>query len=657
MIAGFRKSLRSWATVLLLLLALIAIVVTGFGTDGFGGLGSLGGGTGQSEPLAKVEGVTIEASDVTERVNRAFGDARQQQPTLDMASFLAQGAFEGILKQTVIGQAIRHYADERGLVASERMVDREIVNIPAFRNFTGQFDQASFQAALARERISERRLRDDIANSLIVRQLVGPVALGMRAPQGVAREYASLLLERRRGMIGAIPAAIMAAGINPTDAELARFYRQRRAEFTLPERRVIQYALIGPEQVAAAAAATDAEIAQVYRSSQARFGPRETRTLQHLVLQDRAAAQQAAAQLRGGADFSEVASRLGFAAADLTVANQTRDSFARQAPAEVAAAAFATARGQIAGPVESEAAFHIVRVESIASTPGRTLQEARAEIAAFIEQRKRGDALNALIGRVEDQISEGASFEEAARATGLTVAVTPPITSTGQVVGAGGAAPWRAPPELTAVLATAFEIDAEDPEPVIEQLPTGSRFVLLGLERAEAAAPPPLAQIRDRVRATFVARAAMDRAKAVADGIAARINRGMPAAQAFAEAQPRVPSVERVDLQRLQISRSGQEVPPPLITLFSIPQGRARVLRTPANNGWFIVAHEQRTAGDAATNQALIATTRAEFNRTAGEELAQQFARAIELRTRIERDPAAIARARRQIGGDALPAE
>jgi len=192
---------------------------------------------------------------------------------------------------------------------------------------------------------------------------------------------------------------------------------------------------------------------------------------------------------------------------------------------------------------------------------------------------------------------------------------------------------------------------------VIEQLPTGSRFALLGVERVEPAAPPPLAQIRDQVRAAFVQRAALERAKRVADAIAARINGGMPAARAFAESQPRLPTVENIDMQRLQISRAGQEVPPPLIALFSIPQGRARVVPAPANGGWFIVAHAQRTPGDAAANPALIATTRTEFGRTASEEFARQFARSVELASEISRDEAAIARARRQAGGGALAPE
>ena len=50
-------------------------------------------------------------------------------------------------------------------------------------------------------------------------------------------------------------------------------------------------------------------------------------------------------------------------------------------------------------------------------------------------------------------------------------------------------------------------------------------------------------------------------------------------------------------MRRLEISRANQQVPPPLLTLFSLPQGRARVLAAPERSGWFVVLHAQRTPG------------------------------------------------------------
>ena len=648
MLAFARKKLSRWLAIGLLGFVLIAMVITGFGTDGMGGLGAIGGGAQPATTLAEVGDSTITEQEFSDILTRQFNQARQQQPTLDMATFLASGAFDQILNSMIVGAAVSEFGEEQGLVASQRMVDREIVNIPQFRNFAGQFDQATFRQALSQQNLTEAQLRDDIARSLIQRQLLAPIALGGRVPEGLAREYANLLLERRQGTIALVQASAFTQGLNPSPAEIQQFYAQNRGRFTIPERRVVRFAMIGPEQIAAAAQATEAEIQAYYRQNAARYGAGETRTLQHLVLQDQRAAQAAAQQLRGGASFADVASRAGFAAADLTYPNLTQPAFAGQVAPEVAQAAFAAnaAQGAVVGPVQAQGTYHVVRVEAIQRTPARALEQVRGEIAQQITQRKAADALATLIGRIEDLISDGQSIEEIAQAERLQLVTTPPLTAAGQSFGQ----PFVIPPELRPLIAQAFQIDPESPEPVVEPIQENQRYALVGIGQTIAAAPPPLAQIQAQVRAALIQQRALQRAQAVANGIVQRLNSGTAPAQAFA-GQTGLSSPQAINMQRLEIARGGQQVPPPLLALFSLPQNRARIMPAPNGQGWFVIHHAQRTPGNAASQPQLIQTTRNEFNNSASEEIAQQFARALELRFEPRRNDEAIARVRRRLSG------
>ncbi|MDQ8757966.1 SurA N-terminal domain-containing protein [Sphingosinicella sp. LHD-64] len=650
MLAFARKKASKWIAIALLGLVLVAMVVTGFGTDGMGGLGGLGGGGQSGERLARVDGRSVTEPELNDLINRQFNQARQQQPTLTMAAFLEMGAFEGLLNQLVTGAAIQGFGEGQGLTVSQRMVDREIVNIPAFRNFTGQFDENTFRQALQSQNITEAALRQDISRALMQRQLLGPIALGARAPDGVAREYANLLLERRRGTIGVVPAELLAQGINPTDAQIAAFYTRNRSRFALPERRVVRYAMIGRERIAAQARATDAEIAAYYRENQAQFGPSQTRSLQQVVLPDQNAANAFVQRVRGGASFADAAAQAGFSAQDITFPSQSQQQFTEASSADVARQAFAAAQDALVGPVRTELGFHVVRVVAIENSPARPLQNVRAEIAQAIEQRKTADLMSALVTRVEDGLAERSSMEEVARANGLQLVTTPPITAAGQVIGQT----WVLPPELQPLLRAAFEIDPEDPEPVVETVTPNERFALVGVDRVIPSAAPPLVQIRDQVRAAVMQELALARARQVAQGIVDQINRGTAPAQAFSAAQPRIPAPQSVDMRRLEISRGGQQVPPPLLALFTLPQGRARIVPAPNGAGWFIVHHAERTAGDASEQPQLIATTRNEFSSSAAEEMAQQFARAVEARTQVERNQDAIQRMRARLAGNAL---
>jgi peptidyl-prolyl cis-trans isomerase D len=635
----FRRGLVSKIMLGVLAIGVFAILITGFGTDGMGGLGGMAGG-GRGDTLVSVEDETVTSVEMTDQINRQLARAREQQPELDMGTFLRTGAYEEILRQLVAQKAMLAFAEDIGIIASKRMVDGEIASIPAFKNLAGQFDQSAFQAALQREGISEAQLRQDLAASLIQKQILVPAAASARVPQEMALQYASLLLEQRSGTVGLVPAAAMGEGREPTDAEVAAFYRENQSRYTVPERRVLRYAMIGPEQVAGGARGTEAEIAAAYQANQDKYGGKESRTLSQVIFPTEAAARAFAAQVAGGTSFAAAAG-----ANLIAVEKQTKAQFTNLTSPAIANAAYSAPQGAVTPPIQSPFGWHVVRVEAIERTPATPLAVARPELEAQITQRKQAEALGALVTRIEDSLSEGSSFEEVARASGLAVQETPPITATGAQPGVAG---WQPSPELGPLLKPAFE-RAPDEDPAVETIVPDQRFALLAISRVVPAAPPPLAQIAPVVKADLVRRRAAERARAVATALVAKINAGVPAARAFAEADVRLPAPERVQARRIDIAQPNRPVPPPLAMLFSLPRGKARILPGPGGQGWFIVHLENRIPGNARSAPGLVQATMSQFQRFIGEEYAEQFGRAVEKLQDIERNEDAIRRTRRQL--------
>ncbi|HEV2747278.1 MAG TPA: peptidyl-prolyl cis-trans isomerase [Allosphingosinicella sp.] len=642
MFSFFRRGITSKIMLGVLALGLFAIVATGFGTDGMG----VGGLAASGDTVASVEGEPISSAELIDQANRQLETARQAQPELDMAGFLKGGMLEDILSQMIASRALVAFGREQGLAASKKMIDAEIAAVPAFRNLAGQFDPNAFRAALARERVTEQVLREDLAGSLIHRQILLPAAGSPKVPQGMALQYASLLLEQRTGAVGLVPARAMGPGTPPTDAEVAAYYRDNQARYTIPERRVLRYATIGAEQVAQAAQPSEAEVNAFYQRSAARYGPKETRTLSQVVLPDQAAARAFAAKLAAGTSFAQAASEAGFSVEDIRVGEQSKSAFTNLTSAAIADAAFAAAEGATIGPTQSPLGWHIVRVDGIARQPATPLAAVRGEIERQIGQQKQSAALSALVARIEDAIGEGSTLDEVARAEKLNVRETPPITAAGVQVENPG---WRAP-EITPLLKTAFDMSPDD-DPIVETLQADQRFAVVAVSRVVPAAAPPLARIAARVRADLIARRAADRARAVATAIVAKINAGTTARQAFAEARLPLPPVESVTVRRIEIARPDQPVPPPLLMLFSLPQGKARILRAPGGEGWFVVHHEKQVPGNAATSPGLVEATRTQFERVLGEEYADQFGRAVEAGMDVERKPDGIRTVRRQLLG------
>ena len=633
MISGFRKSLRSWATIALLFLALVAIVVTGFGTGGGGGLGALGGGNASptGDQLATVNGEAITADAASTEVNRSFQLLRRRLPNADMAEYLRQGGYEGAVDALINLIAMRQYGEARGLVATSQMIDRFLVNRPEFQNAVGQYDPAIYRQYLQQAGVNERVLRGDIARDLMRQQLLDPVAPQsepgspaiLRVPQGVARAYAAARLERRRGAIGVVPVAALAAGINPSDAEIGRYYARNRAQYTVPERRVIKYAVIGAEQ-AAAPAPTEAEIQAVYRNT-AHYQSGQVRTLLSVVFTGQSEANGFAQRVRGGTAFMEAARAAGRSEADVRLPNMRQAGFANRTSAEIAGQAFRAQQGAVIGPVRSPLGWHVVRVETISA--GRPLETVRADIVRELERRKGATAVVALATRIEEQIDAGGSFEEVARAARLTIVTTPPITARG--IQANGQA-WAVPADLRPLLAATFEIDADNPEPAVAPIQENARYALIAVDRAEPAAVPPLAQVRDRVRTALIRERALARARQIANAIVARIKGGMPPARAFAEAMPGLRPPEAIDLRRLDIMRADRQAPAPLLAFFRIRPGAAEVLAMPNGAGWYVSSPSRACAATSRRRRRRWAQTQQELQETAGTELELQFLRAVD---------------------------
>ena len=661
MISVLRKKLTSWLMLGFLLLALIAIVVTGFGTGGMGGLP--GSGAQEADTLATIDGDKLSADELERELRNALQRAQQQDPNADIGQLIAAGAYEGLLNQLIVGRALYAFGEDQGLVVTDRMVDRLIVSIPAFRNFAGQFDEQVFRQTIAQQNMSEAEFRQQMRNVLMQQQLQLPIGLAARIPESMTVQYASLMLERRRGTIGVVPVEALSAGIAPTDQEIAQYYAQNRARYQVPERRVIRYVVIGRDQLAASARATDEEIATYYRENQARYAGTETRSLQQIRLPSEAEARAFVTRAgANGANFAQAAQALGRTAADINLANQSREQVATLTSPDVAGQVFGAAQGAMVGPVRSPLGWYVIRVESINRPTARPLEAVRGEIATEIERRKVEDAIQDLVSRVEARVDQGATFDDIVRTERMTAVETPPLTAAGTAPGVQ----YQAPAEVTAILRGAFQMDGDDPEPAFETITPNERYAFVTVGRVIPATVPPLQQIAAQVRADVVRQRASERARALAERIAAQITSGVPAAQAFAQAGVRLPPPEAVNARRVDVNQA-QQVPQPLTMFFSVPARRARAFAAPNGAGWYIVHVEERTPGQATCPQGqtaqqnegcrLIQAARGEFDGQAGNEYVDQFARHAQSGITIERNEEAITATRQRLLSGAAPVQ
>jgi peptidyl-prolyl cis-trans isomerase D len=200
------------------------------------------------------------------------------------------------------------------------------------------------------------------------------------------------------------------------------------------------------------------------------------------------------------------------------------------------------------------------------------------------------------------------------------------------------------------MLEGAFALEPGE-DPAVETIQENQRYALVAVTRTVPSAAPPLAAIRDRVKADLIVRRASERARAVASSIVARINAGTPPSQAFAQAQVKLPPVQTLTATRREIARANAQVPPPMAMMFSLPRGKARLLPAPDGRGWFVVYLDRIVPGDASREPGLIQAVRTQFEAIVGEEYARQFTGAIRAGLEIKRNEAATRKLKSDLAG------
>jgi peptidyl-prolyl cis-trans isomerase D len=630
MSAFFRRASKSTVGTVLMVLFVLAIAASFALADV---QSYISGGIGQTGTLAKVGDEAVTERELGTAMQRRLAEVRQQDPTADYPSLAND--FGRILESLVQDRALQVFARKTDLHLSKRLVDGEIVKIPGTRGLDGKFSDVAYQAFLQEERLTDADLRALLSGALTTRLLLAPAAANARIPVGVATPYASMLLEQREAEVAIVPAQLFAAGVpQPSDGDLQAFYRQNGARYMVPEQRVLSIAQIGPGQVASVAA-SEQEIAAFYRANQAEYGGKSTRVLSQAIAQSESQGRALAQTARSG---SSPGTSLG---------EKTREELAGIAGEAIAAAAFGARQGDVVGPIRSDLGWHVIKVDRVRNQTGRPLSAVSGEIAARLNADKRKEALEALVDKVQTAIDDGASMAEAARTAGLAVTRTPPVTAGGVSRAQPG---FKLSDQLAPALAAGFDL-GEGEEPVIESLPGDAGYALVGVDDVIAAAPAPLASIRDQVAADWRTKQARDRARSAASEIAAKVARGTPMAQAVAGSGNRIPAPQTLSKRRLELSAAGGNVPPALGMMFSLAQGRSRMVADPQGLGFIVVKVTKIVPGNANLQPALVSRTQSEFQQMAGTEYAEQMARAIQADVGVKRDDAAIAAAKRRITG------
>jgi len=406
-----------------ILLAVVAAFVFGFVFLDMGLSGALRGRKDDTRAYAaRVNGETISYSDYQRAVKNLEDMYRQmygQQFTPEMAQSMGLG--KQVLDSLVDQRLLAQEAARLHLDATQEEVRNKLLSIPTFtqdgkfvgmemytRYVTGPLgyqSAAAFESDLARE-ITLQKMESALMNTVVVSE------------KAAESEYRRTNENAKIRMV-LLPAAVQAATMSVTPAEVEAYYKANLPKYAHGEQRQVRYLLADYAKIRTLMTPSDAELRAAYAANGSRYKrPAAAHVLHILVKVDpkappaadaaaRAKAEGIVRQLRGGADFGTVAKAnsedpsssgnggdMGW-----VETGQTVEPFER--------AIFSVPLNSISDPIRSqEFGYHIVKVTERRAESVRPFEEVRGELAATLANDKAREVAKTEINRIAAVIKQ-----------------------------------------------------------------------------------------------------------------------------------------------------------------------------------------------------------------------------------------------------------
>ncbi len=467
--------------------------------------------------VAKVDGQKITQSqwDAEHRVQA--DRLRQQMPGIDAKLLDSPQARYGTLERMVRDRGLAAAAAKMNLTASDQRLARELQQnemIAALRGPDGKLDMERYKQLVGSQGLTPQAFEEQVRREIAERQVLQSIAATGLATPGPASVSLDAFFQRREVQVARFDAADYAGKVNPTPAELEAFYKQNPQLFQAPEQATIEYVVVDLESVRKGITINEQELKSYYEQNAARL---EERRASHVLVtvpkgapaaekdKARARAQQLLEEVRKAPEkFAEVARKNSQDPGSAPNGGDL-DWFTRGAMTKpFEDAVFSMKKGEIAGPVETEFGFHIIR---LADVKGRSFEQMRPELEAEVRkqqaQRKFAESADAFSNAVYEAADgyKGVAERFKVDVRTATVKRTPEQGATGPLANAK-------------FLSTIFSPDSVEKKRNTEAVEVGPSQLMSGrVVQYSPARTLPLAEVQEQVRKRVVAAKAADLAR------------------------------------------------------------------------------------------------------------------------------------------------
>jgi len=507
MLTSIRKHSRSWVVK-----ALFALLIAAFAVWG---IGDVFRGTKTSDPILKIgKNFEYTQADFDRELKLSLQRLSQIQGVqITPAMFAAFGGAQRLVDQAESKGLLQAYGEKLGIDVPQAAAIQTIQADPDFANQTGQFDRSRFEYVLRQLGQSEAQYVETIRGQLRANQILVALMGAIQAPEPLVRSVYQYTQEQRTAELLTIPTATITDAGTPDDAALKKWHEDHADSYKAPEYRAAILVQMTPADFVQDVTVSDDEIAQEYESRKAEFSTPEIRDVEQAVVQDQAVADKIIAAVKGGKSFAD-AVKEATSGDPVALGQVTKEKL----PADIADKVFALPADGVSDPLKSPFGLHVVHVQSIIPGTTKTLEDMKGELRNTLALGRAADSMETVREQLQDELAGGASLQDAATKLQLRLQTIDAIDATGK--DAAGTDLGIAADAVNLI----FSTEPGDPSD-ITALSDGS-YAVAQVTGITEPAVKPLDQVKDQVALDWISAKQTELASAKAKALVEKLKAG-----------------------------------------------------------------------------------------------------------------------------------
>ncbi|MGQ0511463.1 MAG: SurA N-terminal domain-containing protein [Betaproteobacteria bacterium] len=359
----------------------------------FFGLESYTRAVGGRDVVAEVEGSPISRRELEdalreqmERLQQMFGR------DFDPASVDTPDFRQRILDALIADRIVTLEVARSNMVLSREAVIAEIMLAPEFQE-DGKFSAERYAGWLRTRNQSDAANVETLRVQAPASRLLSSISATAIQPRQVAERLLQLEGQRREVSEASFAPEAYAAQVKVDEAALKAYYDANPDEFKVAERVRVEYLVLSAEDLARGEAVGEAELKQAYdeRLAAGKLGVAEQRRASHILVKTREEAEKILAEAKKAPQrFADLAKKHSQDTGSAEKGGDLGFFAAGDMVKPFAEAVFAMTPNEIAGPVQSEFGFHVIRLSGVQPGKVRGFEDLKAELSADLGKQKAG---------------------------------------------------------------------------------------------------------------------------------------------------------------------------------------------------------------------------------------------------------------------------